>query len=131
MSPPATDGSVLGFGEALLKFTLPPTHRLEDMTSLNADCAGAELNVAAAVRDVGRGLTVFAPRPKQPSAPLSEHEREVLALMASGKTNREIADRLFLSLHTVKEHTSAVYRKLHVRNRNEAVQRAERLGLTV
>ena len=88
-------------------------------------------DVAAAVRDVGRGLTVFAPRPEQPSAPLSEREREVLALMASGKTNREIADRLFLSPHTVKEHTSAVYRKLHVRNRTEAVQRAERLGLTV
>ncbi len=51
--------------------------------------------------------------------------------MASGKTNREIAKQLFLSPHTVKEHTSAVYRKLHVRNRAEAVQRAERLGLTV
>ncbi len=88
-------------------------------------------DVAAAVRDVGRGLTVFAPRPEQPSVALSEREREVLALMASGSTNREIADRLFLSPHTVKEHTSAVYRKLHVRNRAEAVQRAERLGLTV
>ena len=69
-------------------------------------------DVAAAVRDVGRGLTVFAARPEQPSAPLSEREREVLALMASGKTNREIAKQLFLSPHTVKEHTSAVYRKL-------------------
>ena len=88
-------------------------------------------DVAAAVQDVGRGLTVFAARPEQPSAPLSEREREVLALMASGKTNREIAKQLFLSPHTVKEHTSAVYRKLHVRNRAEAVQRAERLGLTV
>jgi two-component system response regulator DesR len=35
-----------------------------------------------------------------------------------------------LSKHTVKEHTSAVFRKLGVRNRTEAVQRAERLGLT-
>jgi two-component system response regulator DesR len=87
--------------------------------------------VAAAVRDVGRGLTVFPARAEQPAAPLSEREREVLALMASGKTNREIADRLFLSPHTVKEHTSALYRKLQVRNRAEAVQRAERLGLTV
>ena len=51
--------------------------------------------------------------------------------MASGATNREIADRLFLSPHTVKEHTSAVYRSSDVRNRAEAVQRAERLGLTV
>ena len=44
--------------------------------------------------------------------------------------DKEIADLLFLSPHTVKEHTSALYRKLNVRNRAEAVQRAERLGLT-
>ena len=50
--------------------------------------------------------------------------------MSSGATNREIAARLYLSPHTVKEHTSAIYRKLEVRNRAEAVQRAQRLGLT-
>jgi two-component system response regulator DesR len=83
-----------------------------------------------AVRMVGKGMTVFAPRSEQPAAPLSEREREVLTLMASGATNKEIAERLFLSPHTVKEHTSALYRKLKVRNRAEAVRRAERLGLT-
>ena len=88
-------------------------------------------DVARAVRLVGRGMTVFAPRSEQPSALLSEREREVLTLMASGATNREIAHRLYLSPHTVKEHTSALYRKLKVRNRAEAVRRAERLGLTV
>jgi DNA-binding NarL/FixJ family response regulator len=87
-------------------------------------------DVAAAVRMVGKGMTVFAPRSEQPSAPLSEREREVLSLLASGATNREIAERLFLSPHTVKEHTSSVYKKLKARNRAEAVQRAERLGLT-
>ena len=46
-----------------------------------------------------------------------------------GATNREIAGRLFLSPHTVKEHTSSLYRKLGVRNRAEAVQKAQRLGL--
>ena len=88
-------------------------------------------DVAAAVRMVGKGMTVFAPRAEQPAAPLSDREREVLSLMASGATNKEIAQRLFLSPHTIKEHTSALYRKLNVRNRAEAVQRAERLGLTV
>jgi len=87
-------------------------------------------DVAAAVRMVGKGMTVFAPRAEQPSTPLSEREREVLALIASGATNKEIAERLYLSPHTVKEHTSALYRKLKARNRAEAVQRAERLGLT-
>ncbi len=53
----------------------------------------------------------------------------MLDLIASGATNPEIAKRLHLSTHTVKGHTSAVYRKLGVRNRTEAVQRAQRLGL--
>lgn len=86
--------------------------------------------VAMAVRMVGKGMTVFARREEGPVTPLTEREREVLVLMSSGATNREIAARLFLSPHTVKEHTSALYRKLGVRNRAEAVRRAERLGLT-
>jgi two-component system response regulator DesR len=87
-------------------------------------------DVAAAVRMVGKGMTVFPPRQEQPATPLSTREREVLSLMAGGATNKEIAARLFLSPHTVKEHTSSLYRKLKARNRAEAVQRAERLGLT-
>jgi DNA-binding NarL/FixJ family response regulator len=86
--------------------------------------------VAMAVRMVGKGMTVFGRQEEAPSTPLSEREREVLTHMAGGATNKEIAERLFLSPHTVKEHTSALYRKLGVRNRAEAVQRAERLGLT-
>ena len=53
----------------------------------------------------------------------------MLEAIASGATNREIAGTLFLSPHTVKEHTSTLYRKLGVRNRAEAVQKAQRLGL--
>ena len=88
-------------------------------------------DVARAVRTVGSGGTVFEPEREAAGAPasLTEREREVLVLMSSGATNREIADRLYLSPHTIKEHTSAIYRKLEVRNRAEAVQRAQRLGL--
>ncbi len=85
--------------------------------------------VARAVRMVGLGMTVFEPTAEQPAPMLSEREREVLDLIAAGSTNREIAEHLFLSPHTVKEHTSAVYRKLQARNRAEAVQRAQRIGL--
>lgn len=85
--------------------------------------------IVQAVRRVGRGMTVFAPQPERSSSTLTERERQVLDLMASGATNREIAGSLYLSPHTVKEHTSALYRKLEVRNRTEAVQRAQRLGL--
>lgn len=85
--------------------------------------------VVRAVRTVGLGLTVFPPKSDQPAPLLSEREREVLDLIAAGSTNREIAARLFLSPHTVKEHTSALYRKLNARNRAEAVRRAQRIGL--
>jgi DNA-binding NarL/FixJ family response regulator len=86
--------------------------------------------VSAAVQAVGDGKLVFPRSPREPTASLSPREREVLTLMASGSTNREIAAQLHLSPHTIKEHTSALYRKLDVRNRAEAVRRAERLGLS-
>jgi DNA-binding NarL/FixJ family response regulator len=86
-------------------------------------------DIAGAVRMVGLGMTVFAPDTQKPSGLLSAREREVLDLIAAGATNREIADRLFLSPHTVKDHTSALYRKVNARNRAEAILRAQRLGL--
>ncbi|MGH2908637.1 MAG: response regulator transcription factor [Solirubrobacteraceae bacterium] len=92
--------------------------------------------IASAVRMVGMGGTVFSAHrgddaPARPSGAmgLSDRERDVLMLMAEGRTNPEIGEALHLSRHTVKEHSSAVYRKLGVRNRTEAVQRAQRLGL--
>jgi two-component system response regulator DesR len=85
--------------------------------------------VAAAVRRVGLGMTAFPPKAEQPAPLLTEREREVLDLIARGSTNREIAETLYLSPHTVKEHTSVLYRKLRVRNRAEAVRRAQRIGL--
>jgi two-component system response regulator DesR len=78
---------------------------------------------------VGLGMTVFRPQEAPAGPPLTDRELEVLDLIGSGATNREIAERLFLSPHTVKEHTSSLYRKLSVRNRAEAVQKAQRLGL--
>jgi DNA-binding NarL/FixJ family response regulator len=87
-------------------------------------------DVARAVRMVALGMALFEPA-ALPAAglSLSGREREVLERIADGSTNREIAGALHLSPHTVKEHTSALYRKLEVRNRAEAVQRAQRLGL--
>jgi len=81
------------------------------------------------VRMVGDGQEVFreSTNPAVPS--LTERESEILGLIAGGATNREIAGALYLSPHTVKEHTSTLYRKLGARNRAEAVQRAQRLGL--
>jgi two-component system response regulator DesR len=87
-------------------------------------------DIARAVRLVGLGMSMFEPAGDEAERPLlSPREIEVLELVATGATNREIAGRLHLSAHTVKDHTSAVYKKLQARNRAEAVQRAQRLGL--
>jgi DNA-binding NarL/FixJ family response regulator len=89
----------------------------------------AAADVVRAVRMVALGQEVFAPAPDEPARALSTREREVVVLIARGATNAEIAGELYLSPHTVKEHTSAIYRKLGVRNRAAAVQAPQRLGL--
>jgi DNA-binding NarL/FixJ family response regulator len=74
-------------------------------------------------------MDVFTPAATSERPRLSSREREVVELIASGATNREIAARLYLSPHTVKEYTSSAYRKLGARNRADAVKRAQRVGL--
>jgi len=87
-------------------------------------------DIARAVRMIALGQALFDLEPVTGgSLVLSAREREVLERVAAGATNREIAAELHLSSHTIKEHASALYRKLEVRNRAEAVQRAQRLGL--
>ena len=61
--------------------------------------------------------------------PLSQRELEVLQLVAQGLSNREISERLFLALDTVKGHNHRIYGKLGVHRRVEAVERARTLGL--
>jgi DNA-binding NarL/FixJ family response regulator len=61
--------------------------------------------------------------------PLSERELEVLTLLASGRTNAEIARDLFVALGTVKSHVNNIYRKLSAANRAEAAARAREMRL--
>jgi LuxR family maltose regulon positive regulatory protein len=61
--------------------------------------------------------------------PLTPRELEVLALLARHLTNKEIAAELVISPVTVKTHTLNIYRKLDVRKRREAVERAQELNL--
>lgn len=65
----------------------------------------------------------------QLAEPLSEREREVLALLASGKTTSEAARDLFVSVGTIKSHSGNIYRKLGAKNRTQAISRARDLGL--
>lgn len=60
---------------------------------------------------------------------LSSRELEVLQLIAQGHSNQEIADRLFISLPTVKSHSTKLFGKLDVKRRTEAVHKAKSLGI--
>jgi len=60
---------------------------------------------------------------------MSRRELEVLELMAEGLSNQEIAERLFVSLNTIKTHSARVFEKLEVKRRTQAVEKAKRMSL--
>ncbi len=60
---------------------------------------------------------------------ISKRELEVLQLIARGFSNQEIADHLFVSLNTVKTHSSNLFLKLDVKRRTQAIEKAQRLSL--
>lgn len=87
--------------------------------------------IAMALQCVAEGGRVFPKDTGPAPVQLSPRELDILQHVASGMSNPEVADALNLSRHTVKQHTSAVYRKLGVRNRAQAASRAQELGLLV
>ena len=60
---------------------------------------------------------------------LSKRELEVLQLMAEGLSNQEIAEKLFVSLNTIKTHTAQIFEKMEVKRRTQAVDTGKRLGI--
>jgi two-component system, NarL family, response regulator LiaR len=96
--------------------------------------------LANAIRSVHAGQPVLAPEvtkaliriktgPMKPGADLSQREQEVLALMAEGLSNEEIAERLVISPATARHHVSACIQKLGASNRAQASALAVKLGL--
>ena len=69
------------------------------------------------------------PAPSSLIEPLSQRELEILKLIALGLSNREIGERLFLALDTIKGHNRRIFDKLQVQSRTEAIARARALGL--
>ncbi|GAA1574092.1 response regulator transcription factor [Actinomadura kijaniata] len=105
--------------------------------------SGAE-EIARAVRAVAAGEAIYGPEiarrvltyftdmpdPRQAAFPqLTEREREVLELIAQGRSNSEIAAALFLSQKTVRNHVSNIFMKLHVADRAQAIVLAREAGL--
>lgn len=102
------------------------------------DVSAEEL--ADAIRNASQGRATLAPeatealiraatQPPQPGFELTEREREVLSLLSAGLSNADIAERLVVSLATVKSHVSNILSKLGVESRTEAVALALRRGL--
>ena len=84
--------------------------------------------IVAAVGALAEGLHVRLP-PRRPRSPLTPRESEILALIAEGMSNKVIARRLGISAHTVKYHLEAVFAKLGVNSRAEALSQGLRRGL--
>ena len=108
--------------------------------------ASPEADVIAAIRAVASGNAYFSPsitkllvedyvvearrRGIEDSYDLlSTREKEILQLLASGKTNREIAELLFISVATVETHRNNIFQKLHLHNLAELILYAVRKGL--
>jgi DNA-binding NarL/FixJ family response regulator len=100
--------------------------------------------VVHAIRAVASGEAVFGPgvaerimgffsapraAPRRTFPELTEREEEILSLVAQGKSNREIARQLFVSLKTVRNHVSNILLKLQVADRAQAVIRARDAGM--
>ena len=103
-------------------------------------------DVLRAIRAVARGEALFGPsiatrlmdfftppvsEPAQAFPELTERENEILALIAQGSNNSEIAEQLHISLKTVRNHVSNIYNKMQVTDRVQAVLRAREAGLGV
>jgi DNA-binding NarL/FixJ family response regulator len=111
---------------------------------LTKDCTSEEL--VGAIQAVAGGDTVLSPElagamlqevqklgkaaSQLPAEPIiTKREEEVLQLIADGLSTPEVAERLYISLKTVKNHLASIYQKLDSRDRTQAVVRAVRMGI--
>ena len=95
------------------------------MLVFSPDGAGAQL---ARLDRIERRLAA-RPQTFSPGAPLTEREAAVLRLLGGSLSLREIGQQLYLSANTIKTHTRAIYRKLGVSTRRDAIARARHIGI--
>ncbi len=126
------DGDI---GKVVLYTWDAPTAFLNDITLLRIDGVIMKSETGERLVDalerVHRGEPLGLDPTRDELAPmvLTEREREVLALIARGSSNREIAGELYLSVDTVKTHVRNLFRKLDVPNRTRAALAADQFGL--
>jgi DNA-binding CsgD family transcriptional regulator len=101
-------------------------HSVDGWLAMHVDLETEPSSLAATVGGHGEGQLGAS----SSLASLSRREREVLAALAEGLTNRELAERLFISERTANRHISNIFMKLGVRNRTEAARAAVDAGLT-
>lgn len=99
------------------------------LNALRAAARGESLLVPEVTAPILEQLRELAKEPPAQESPLSAREREVLALIAQGMTNREIAEQLVLSEHTVRNHVASVLNKLGLSRRVQAAAYAAREGI--
>ena len=107
----------------------PPLARLLRDAASRAIAPESVRRLLDAFPSAGRGEDHTAEAHGEGLELLSKRELEVLEYIAAGLTNREIADRLYLSLFTVKAHARSIYDKLHAHSRTQAAVRARELGI--
>jgi len=110
----------------------PVADLLEEIVAINKrdhDPIQAGFSLAYAKKILTAFKAATPPRPEGLMDLISERELEVLRLIATGFSNKEIAEKLFISLNTVKTHTKNINSKLDVTSRTSAVARAKELGL--
>ena len=111
-------------------FLLKNTGRAELLRAVRAVAAGDALLDPAVTRRVTEQLVALASRAEHPQmALLSPREREVLVLVAQGKTNKQIADALVISEATARNHVSHILDKLGMSRRSNAAAFAVEMGL--
>lgn len=110
-------------------YLLKGAPRAELLRAIHAVAAGEALFGPA----IARRMVAYFGRPMPASAPpfpdLTGREREILDLVAAGRSNPEIADALGVAPKTVRNHVSNVFTKLQVRDRSEAIVRARDAGM--
>jgi len=135
---------IIGFGllilALLILFEMPSLYRLDNSTNHDTWIAIFSLlflaiGLVLSRKLFTRTLVIAEQKPANINynqllkAGISKREADILLLIDEGLSNRQIADKLFISEHTIKKHISNIFQKLQVERRTEAIKKARELSI--